>query len=74
MVFKNMVLIIYKPKRDDVVGGWRKLHNEELCNLYSLPNIIKTVKSRRIIWSGHVACMRETWNAYRVLLVKPEGK
>jgi transcription termination factor 2 len=53
---------------------WRKLHNEELHNLYSLPNIIRMIKSRRMRWAGHVARMGETRNAYRILVGKLEGK
>jgi hypothetical protein len=54
-VFENRVLrIIFGPKRDEVTGGWRKLHNEELHNLYSLPNIIRMIKSRRMRWARHV--------------------
>jgi hypothetical protein len=56
------------------MGDWRKLHNEELHNLYSLPNIIRMIKSRRMSWSGHVARMGETRDAYRILVGKPEGK
>jgi hypothetical protein len=74
-VFENRVLrIIFGPKRDDVMGDWRKLHNEELRNLYSLPNIIRMIKSKRMRWAGHVARMGETRNAYRLLVGKPEGK
>jgi hypothetical protein len=61
-------------KRDDVTGDWRKLHNEELHNLYFSPNIIRMIKSRRMRWAGHVARMGETRNAYRRLVGKPEGK
>jgi hypothetical protein len=57
----------------DVTGDWRKLHNEELHNLYSSPNIIIIIKSRRMRWAGHVARIRET-TAYRILVGKPEGK
>jgi hypothetical protein len=57
-----------------VTGDWRKLHNDELHNLYSSPNIIRMIKSRRMRWAGHVAQMRETRNAYRILVGKPEGK
>jgi hypothetical protein len=54
-VFENRVLRrIFGPKRDEVTGEWRKLHNEELCDLYSLPSIIKIIKSRRMRWAGHV--------------------
>jgi hypothetical protein len=57
-----------------VTGYWRKLHNEELHNLYSSPNIIRMIKSRRMRWAEHVARMGETRNAYRILVGKPEGK
>jgi hypothetical protein len=62
------------PKRDEVTGDWRKLHNEELHNLYSSPNIIKMIKSRRMRWAGYVARMGEKRNEDRVLVGKPEGK
>jgi hypothetical protein len=65
---------IFGPKRDEVTGGWRKLHNEELHNLYSSPSIIRMIKSRRIRWAGHIARMWEKRNAYRILVGKPEGK
>jgi hypothetical protein len=55
-LFENRVLKkIFVPKRNEVTGGWRKLHNEELHNLYSLPSVIRMIKSRRIRWAGHVA-------------------
>jgi hypothetical protein len=57
-----------------MVGGWRKLRNEELHNLYSSPNIIRMIKSRRMRWTGHVARMRKNRNAYRILVGKSEGK
>jgi hypothetical protein len=57
-----------------VKGGWRKLHNEELHNLYSSPSIIRMMKSRRMRWAGHVARMGEKRNAYRILVGMPEGK
>jgi hypothetical protein len=57
-----------------VTGGWRKLHNEELHNLYSSPSIIRIIKSRRMRWVGHVARMGEKRNVYRLLVGKPEGK
>jgi hypothetical protein len=60
--------------RDGVTGGWRKLHNEELHNLYSSSSIIRITKSMRMRWAGHVARMREKRNVYRVLVGKPEGK
>jgi hypothetical protein len=57
-VFENRVLRrIFGPKRDEVTGEWRKLHNEELNNLYSPPNIVWVIKSRRMIWAEHVARM-----------------
>jgi hypothetical protein len=65
---------IFGPKRDEETGGWRKLHNEELHNLYSSPNIIRIIKSRRMRWAGHVARMGEKRNACRIFLGKPEGK
>jgi hypothetical protein len=64
----------FGPKRDDVTGGWRKLHNEKLRDFYSLPSIIRIIKSRRMRWMGHVAQMGEKRNAYRLLVGKPEGK
>jgi hypothetical protein len=65
---------IFVPKRDEVTGGWRKLHNEELHNLYSSLSTIRMTKSRRIRWVGHLARMGEKRNAYRLLMGKPEGK
>jgi hypothetical protein len=66
--------IIVSGKRDGVTGGWRKLHNEELYNLYASPSIIRIIKSRRMKWVGHVARMGEKRNVYRLLVGKPEGK
>jgi hypothetical protein len=60
------------PKRDDVTGERRKLHNEELQDLYSSPSIIRIIKARRMRWAGHVVRMREKSNAYRLLVGKPE--
>jgi hypothetical protein len=68
------VLRIFGPKRDEVTGGWRKLHNEALHSLYSSPSIIRMIKSRRMRWTGNVARMGEKRNAYRILAGKPEGK
>jgi hypothetical protein len=64
---------IFRPKSDEIIGGWRKLHNEELHNLYSLPNLIRMIKLGRVIWARYVARMGKK-NAYRVLVGKPEGK
>jgi hypothetical protein len=63
-----------RPKWDEVTGSSRKLHYEELHNLYSSPSIIRMMKSRRMRWAGHVARMGVKRNAYRILLGKPEGK
>jgi hypothetical protein len=74
-VFENRVLRrIFGSKRDGVTGGWRKLHNEELHNLYSLPSTIGIIKSKRMRWAGHVARIGEKRNVYRLLVGKPEGK
>jgi hypothetical protein len=74
-VLENRILRrIYGPKRDEVMGEWRKLHNEELHNLYSSPDIIRQVQSRRMRWAGHVAHMGEERKVYNVLVRKPEGK
>jgi hypothetical protein len=74
-VFENRVLRrIFGPKRDEVTGEWRKLHNEELHNLYLSPDIIRQVKLRRMRWAGHVARMGEERKVYKVLVEKPEGK
>jgi len=74
-VFENMVLRrIFGPSRDEVTGEWRRLHNEELNDLYSSPNIVRVIKSRRMRWAGYVARMSEERGVYRVLVGKPEGK
>jgi hypothetical protein len=74
-VFENRVLRrIYGSKRDEVTGEWRKLHNEELNNLYSSPNIVRVIKSRRMRWAGHVARMGQGRGVYRVLVGLPEGR
>jgi hypothetical protein len=73
-VFENRVLRrISGPKRDEVTGEWRKLHNEELHDLYSSPTIVQVIKSRRMVWVGHAARMGEGRGMYRVLVGKPEG-
>jgi hypothetical protein len=74
-VFENRVLRrIFGPTRDEVTGEWRKLHNRELHNLYSSPDIIRQIKSRRMRWAEHVARMREGIKVQRVLVGEPEGK
>jgi hypothetical protein len=64
---------ILGPERDEVTGGWRKLHNEELHNLYSSPSIIRMIKSRRMRWAGHAARMGAKRNANRILVGNPDG-
>jgi len=72
-VFENRVLRrVFGSKKDEVTGEWRKLHNEELRDIYSLPNIVWVVKSRRMRWAGHVSCMGEGRVVHRVLVGKPE--
>jgi hypothetical protein len=74
-MFENRVLRrIFGSKREEMMGEWRKLHNKELCDLYSSPSIITIIMSRRIRWVGHVACMGEKRNAYRLLVGEPEGR
>jgi len=74
-VFGNMVLRrIFGPRKDEVTGEWRRLHNEELNDLYYSPNIVRVIKSRRMKWAGHVVRMGEERGVYRVLVGKPEGK
>jgi hypothetical protein len=74
-LFENRVLRrIFRSKREEMAGGWRRLHNEELRNLCHSPNVIREIKSRSIRWAGHVACMGKLKNAYRILAGKPEGK
>ena len=69
-----MLRRIFGPKRDEVIWEWRKLHNEELNDLYCSPNIFRVIKSRRMRWAGHVARMGERRGVYRVLVGVPEGK
>jgi hypothetical protein len=66
--------LLFGPKRDGVTGGWRKLYNEELHNLYSSPSIIRIIKLRMMRWAGHVARMGEKRKSYGLLVGKPEGK
>ena len=74
-LFENMLLRrIFGPRRDEVTGNWRRLHNEELNDLYSSPNIARMIKSRRMRLSGHVARMGEERGVYRVLAEKPKGR
>jgi hypothetical protein len=63
---------IFSAKRDEVTGVWRKLHNDELNDLYSSPTIVRVMKSRRMQWAVHVACMVEGRGVYRLLVAKPE--
>jgi hypothetical protein len=74
---KNKLCIAYGlfgPKRDEAAGDWRRLHNEELNDLYSSPNIIRVIKSRKMTWVGHVARMGEKRGSYRILVGRPEGR
>jgi len=74
-VFENMVLRrIFGPWRDEVTRKWRRLHNEEVNDLYSSPNIVRVIKWRRMGWTGHVVRMGEETGVYRVLVGKPEGR
>ena len=74
-MFENKVLRkIFGANKDEITGEWRKLHNAELHALYSSPNIIRSIISRRLSWAGHVARMEKSRNAYRVLVGKPESK
>jgi hypothetical protein len=74
-VFENRMLRrIFEPWRDEVIGEWKKLHNEELNDQYSSPNIVREIKSRRMRWAGHVAHVGERRGVYRVSVRKPEGK
>jgi hypothetical protein len=74
-VFENRVLRrIFGPKRDEAIWEWRRLHNKELTDLYSSPNIIRVIKLKRMRWAGHVACMGEKRGAYSILVGRPEGR
>jgi hypothetical protein len=65
---------IFGPKKDEVTGGWKKLHNEELHGLYSSPSIVRVIKAKRMRWAGHVARMGEVRGAYNILVGRPEGR
>jgi hypothetical protein len=69
-----MLKRIFGPKRNEVIGGWRKLHNEELHNLYSSPTMIRMIESRKMRWEGHVALVKKKRNAYSILVGNPEGR
>jgi hypothetical protein len=74
-VFENRVLRrIFGPQRDEVIGGWRKLHNEELHGLYALLGIVRVIKASRMRWVGHVARMGEVRGAYNILVGRPDGR
>jgi hypothetical protein len=73
-ILEQVLRRTFRPKKDEIIGDWRELHNEEPYNLYSLPNIIIMMKSRKITWAGHGAQTGEKRNAYMVLVGKPEGK
>ena len=74
MIEKMVLTRIFGPRRDEVTGEWRRFHNEELNNLYSSPNIVRVIKSRRMRWARHVERMGEERGVYRVKVGKPEGK
>jgi hypothetical protein len=74
VIEKSVLRRIFGPKRGGVTGGWKKLHNEELHDLYSSPTIIRIIKSRRMVWAGHVARIGEKRNVYRLLVGMPEEK
>jgi hypothetical protein len=72
-IFGYLDIWIFGPKREEVVGGWRRLHNEELHNLYASPNIIRVIKPRWMGWAGHGASMGKMKNPYNILVGKPKG-
>jgi hypothetical protein len=74
MFEKRVLRRIFGPKKEEVTGGWRELHNEELHNLYSSPNIIRMIKAKKMKWAGYVARMGKKRNEYRILVGKLEGK
>jgi hypothetical protein len=71
---KSVIVFIFGPKKDELTREWRKLHNEELNDLYSVTNIVRVVKSRRMSWAGHGARMGEDRGVHRVLVEKTEGR
>ena len=73
-IYIYIYIRIFGPRRDEVTGEWRRLHNEELNDLYSSPSIVRVIKSRRMRWAGHVARTGEEMEVYRVFVGKPEGK
>jgi hypothetical protein len=73
-VFENRVLTVFGPKREEVAGGWRRLHNEELRNLYASPDVIRVIESRTMRWARHVTCIGEMRNVYKILVGKRERK
>jgi hypothetical protein len=74
-MFENRVLRrIFEPKRDEITGGWRKLHNEELHGLYSSPSIVRVIKATRMRWAGHLARIGEVRSAYNILVGRREGR
>jgi hypothetical protein len=74
MVENRVLRRIFGPKREEVMGDWRRLHKEELHNLYSSPNVVRVIKSMRMRWAGHVAVMGERRNAFSILVAKSEWK
>jgi hypothetical protein len=73
-VFENRALRrTFGPKMEELVGGWRRLHNEELHNLYTLPNIVRVIKATRMRWAGHVTSMGEMWNVHKIMVSRPKG-
>ena len=74
MILQYFIVLFIGPRRVEVTGEWRRLHNEELNDLYPSPNIVRVIKSRRMRWAGHVARVGEERGVYRFLVVKPEGK
>ena len=74
LAYIYIYVCMYKPRRDEVTGEWRRLHNEELNDLYSSPNNVRVIKPRRMRWAGHVARMGEERGVYRVLVGKPVGR